>query len=375
MTSLMKILAHAQALIYQLLDGMPSSYQRQSLKAILELFLRAQGKPQPEHSQLKSASALSRFLTVYSWSARQVIRQVRQSIRQELKRYRPRGRRPHLQVILDMTTLEKRGKFKAFSDLISVFHGKRGVHLVVLYLVVGPWRIPWSFRVYRGKGHPSAPQLGLTLVRQLPKWLKQAFTVRVLGDTAFGSVEFLQGIRRLKLHAITGVRYDRKLSDGRHLFELHKPGQRVWLDGLNCPVTIAWFYLPRDGEKKRSKRYVLSTEPLKPSTIVWWGRHRWQIEGFFKTAKHRFGLHRFGQQTLLGMYRWIILSLIAFILAHWGYLSTDTQALPDWAEAAAIVMEYALADVLVDLLLADIERKRPLLERQGIQLQITRCKM
>jgi hypothetical protein len=95
---------------------------------------------------------------------------------------------------------------------------------------------------------------------------------------------------------------------------LHKPGQRVHLQGLSCPVTIAWFYLKRDGEKKRSKRYVLSTEPLKASTIVWWGWHRWQIEGFFKTTKHRFGLHRFGQQTLLGMYRWLALSLVAFIL-------------------------------------------------------------
>ncbi|MEO0538767.1 MAG: transposase [Cyanobacteria bacterium P01_A01_bin.123] len=214
----MKILAHAQELIYQLLDGMPSAAQRQSLKALLELFLRAQGTPQPEHSQLKSASALSRFLSVYSWSVRQVIRQVRQAICQELKRYRPRGRHPHLQVILDMTTLEKRGKFKAFSDLITVFHGRRGVHLVVLYLVVGSWRVPWSLRVYRGKGQPSAAQLGLTLVRQLSKWLKRAFKVRVLADTAFGSVDFLEGIRQLKLHAITGVRYDRKLSDGRQLF-------------------------------------------------------------------------------------------------------------------------------------------------------------
>jgi hypothetical protein len=34
--------------------------------------------------------------------------------------------------------------------------------------------------------------------------------------------------------------------------------------------------------------------------MTWWGRRRWAIEGFFKTAKHRFGLHRFGQQTLLG---------------------------------------------------------------------------
>lgn len=323
----MKILAHAQELIYQLLDGMPSAYQRQSLKALLELFLRAQGAPLPEHSDLKSASVLSRFLTVYTWSVRQVIRQVRRAIRHELTRYRPRGRRLYLQVIPDMTTLEKRGKFKAFSDLITVFHGKRGVHVVVLYLVVGPWRVPWSFRVYRGKGQPSAAQLGLTLVRQLPNWLKRAFKLRVLADTAFGSVDFLKGIRQLKLHAITGVRYDRKLSDGRCLFQLHKPGQRVHLQGLSCPVTIAWCYLKRDGQKKRAKRYVLSTEALKASMIVWWGRHRWQIEGFFKTAKHRFGLHRFAQQTLLGMYRWLVLSLVAFILAHWGYLSMDTQTL------------------------------------------------
>ncbi|MEA5451738.1 hypothetical protein VB780_24390 [Leptolyngbya sp. CCNP1308] len=84
---------------------------------------------------------------------------MRHAIGQALKRYRPRGRRPHLHVILDMTTLEKRGKFKAFSDLISVFHGKCGVHLVVLYLAVCPWRVPRSFRVYWGKGQPSAARL------------------------------------------------------------------------------------------------------------------------------------------------------------------------------------------------------------------------
>ncbi|MEA5450210.1 IS701 family transposase, partial [Leptolyngbya sp. CCNP1308] len=43
----MKILAHAQELIYQLLDGMPSAYQRQSLKAFLELFFKAQWAPLP----------------------------------------------------------------------------------------------------------------------------------------------------------------------------------------------------------------------------------------------------------------------------------------------------------------------------------------
>jgi hypothetical protein len=122
----MDILAHAQDLIYQLLDRMPSPYQRESLNALLALFLKAQGSPLPEHSTLKSPSALSRFLSVYTWSVRQMIRQVRRAVSDQLRRYRPRGRRPHLQVILDLTTLEKRGKFKAFNQLVRVFDGKRG---------------------------------------------------------------------------------------------------------------------------------------------------------------------------------------------------------------------------------------------------------
>jgi len=62
------------------------------------------------------------------------------------------------------------------------------------------------------------------------------------------------------------------------------------------------------------------------------GDGRW---GWFKTAKHRFGLHRFGQCSLLGVYRWLVLSLIvAYFLAHWGtYLSINSTDLPDWGEA------------------------------------------
>lgn len=53
----------------------------------------------------------------------------------------------------------------------------------------------------------------------------------------------------------------------------------------------------------------------------------------------------------------------------------DTDALPDWGIAATVVLEAALADVVVTVLLADIERKRPLLQRQGVEVQITRCKI
>jgi hypothetical protein len=74
---------------------------------------------------------------------------------------------------------------------------------------------PWNFRVYRGKGTPSPTQLGLRLLRSLPKSLTRHFQVLVLADTAFGTIAFIEGVRELQFHAITGIRRDRKLADGR----------------------------------------------------------------------------------------------------------------------------------------------------------------
>ena len=136
------------------------------------------------------------------------------------------------------------------------------------------------------------------MIKGLPKSLTELFRVIILADTAFGSVEFLHGVRKLKYHAVTGIPINRKLIDGRILRHLHKQGQQVRLVGLKFPVTVSWYYLKRDNGKLE-KRFVLSTRPIKASTLKWWGKRRWQIEGWFKTAKHRFGLHRFGQGTML----------------------------------------------------------------------------
>ena len=269
------MLANAQNLVYNLKELMPTSYQKDNLEAMLGLFLEAQGHSLPEHSQTKSASALSRFLNINPWSTRDLIRTVRDYALKQILSQMPQGRTPFLQVIIDLTTLEKCGKFKGFEHLISVYNGKRGLHLVVLYLVVGKWRIPWSFRVWRGKGTPSPAKLGLKLVQHLPKSLKLNFHVMILADTAFGSVEFIYGIRKLKYHAITGIPVDRKLVDGRVLRHLHKQGQQVRLVRLTLCVTIAWYYLKRENGKLE-KRFVLSTNPLKASTIKWWGKRRWQ---------------------------------------------------------------------------------------------------
>ncbi len=114
----------------------------------------AQGYPIPQNSKSKSASALNRFFNIYNWSTRGVIRTARNRIIKEILCERSLGRQPFLQVIVDLTTLEKAGKFKALENLICMYHGKRGLHLVVVYLVVGRWRERVEFpRLERKRCH------------------------------------------------------------------------------------------------------------------------------------------------------------------------------------------------------------------------------
>ena len=266
------------------------------------------------------------------------------------------GRRPHLQVILDLTTLEKTGKFKAFSSAVGWYNRKRGLHLVVMYLVVGPYRIPWNFRLYRGKGNPSPAKLALHLLSSLPKSLKSRYQLMVLADAGFGSKAFFQGLRRLKLDGLVGVTCNRRLTDGRLIKHLYHAGQQVFLEGLAFPLTMGYYFFK--GEDGRyHKRYVLSTRRLKASTLQWWGRRRWQIETFFKVIKHRFGLHRFGQCTKMGVYRWLLLVLLAFVLALWSHLARPTEQL-NWAQAAELAVRLLMPQVVITSLLKELDRWR-----------------
>ena len=133
-------------------------------------------------------------------------------------------------------------------------------------------------------------------------------------------------------------------------------------------MTASWFYIQRNG--RLEKRFVISTHILKRSTISWWGRRRWAIERFFKTAKYQFGLASFGQQTLLGVYRWLILSLISFVLTHWVYLSLQRNNLPDWQEVSLLTLQQLLPKTTVSLLMIEIESKRELLASQGLTFEL-----
>lgn len=302
----MKITIRARRLVYEMLDLIPSPYQRSSLKAMLALFLSAQGLALPEHATHKSPSALSRFLNLYDWPTTSIIRTLRREVLQVLFERRKVGRRPILRAIVDLTPLEKSGEFGGLTGLIHVLNKKRGLQLVVIYLEVDGWRVPWGFRVWRGKDSASPATLALKLLRTLPKALTTCYRVMVLADSGFCSVEFLEGVRReLGHHAVVGVRRDRRLTDGTRLEQAAIRGERVFLDGLEVPVYVAAYWLKkRDG--RREKRFVLCTRALSPAHIVRWGKRRWRIEGFFKTAKSRFSVERFGQGTKIGVYRYLL---------------------------------------------------------------------
>ena len=374
------MLRHAQTLVYSLISLMPSVYQKASLKAILGLFLEAQGRALPEHTPLKSASSLSRFFNRYRWSTRQVIRTARAAVLDQLATHPVRQDVP-VRLLIDLTTLRKTGKFWQLStptdDIdapepwVRMLNGKRGLHLVVLYIVIGQRQIPWSFRVWRGKGQPSPNQLAGKLLASIPKALVNGRTVIVQADTEFGTVEFIGAVRQRKWRAVVGMKNSRLLQDGRKLKDLPgnaKRGIQVYLHGLDYPLTVSWFWLKR-ADNKRELRFVASTHPYSGVYLVRLGRKRWTIEGFFKTAKHQFGLHCFGQGTKLGVYRWLILSFIAYLLAHW----VDLWAWPpvlNWKATVRLTLEKLLPDVLWARLLNQIKRDADIAAYHGFDIVI-----
>ena len=273
------ILQHAQGLVYALLHLMPSPYQDASLSSLLGLFLEAQGHPLPQHCQTKSASALSRFLNHYEWSTRSVLRMTRRQVLQQIGRHLPHSG-SSLKVLIDLTTLEKCGKFRHLSDptedaappnpWVRVLNGKRGLHIVVLYLVLGEWQVPWSFCIWHGKGTASPSQLACKLLARVPKTLTKRFTVIVLADTEFGTVEFLTAVRKRHWRAVVGMRCTRLMDTGKPLKSLYrhaKRGQQVRLVGIEVPLTVSWFWLKRTNGK-RELRFVVSTYPYSGVYLV-----------------------------------------------------------------------------------------------------------
>lgn len=90
---------------------------------------------------------------------------------------------------------------------------------------------------------------------------------------------------------------------------------------------------------------------------------------FFKTAKHRFGLHCFGQSTKLGVYRWLVLSLIAYLLVHW----IDQWSFPpvlDWKVASDLALKVLFSSIVWFQLLRAIQTHRDIAAQYGFEITL-----
>ncbi len=68
---------------------------------------------------------------------------------------------------------------------------------------------------------------------------------------------------------------------------------------------------------------------------------------FSRTVKHCFSLHRFGQKTLLGVYRWLILSFVSYLLSYWVYLHLGDYDNLDWFDSAQQALILLLPHILL----------------------------
>lgn len=333
----------AYELLCTLLALLPNQNQKKLFQIQLRGFLRGNKQVRPRHSTLSSPAAASRFYNHAQWNTRALIKAVQQHILQQLfKTYqRKKGRKPTLDVVVDLTTLRKEGQFKGLP--ISCLNGKYGLHLVVVYILIGKQRYPWSFAIWKGKGRASESKLAVGMIKSLCRHLQGRFQIKVLADSGFDNQYFLRPLSQLGLTVLVATKGDRKVGD-RKIKELFYNGSWVKLNTPELQVTVAWFER-RYPTGKTERRYVLCNQPVSARTLIQWGRRRWAIETFFKTAKSRFGLDQFGQRSLRGVIRFLFLSLLAWILSF--LVSEQSEQQEDWGDRAVRVTRVLLHWVLV----------------------------
>ena len=336
-------------LLCTLLALLPNQNQRKLFQIQLRGFLRGNGQVRPRHQLLSSPAAASRFYNHADWNTRALMKTVQQCLLNQLFRADSNrtGRKPTLSVLVDLTTLRKTGQFKGLP--VSCLNGKYGLHLVVIYVIFGQQRFPWSFAFWKGKGRASESKLAVAMIKSLCRHLQGRFQVKVLADSGFDNQYFLKPLSQMGLTVLVATKGDRKVGD-KKIKELFYNGSWVRLKTPELQVTVGWFER-RYPTGKTERRYVLCNQPLSARTLVKWGRQRWAIETFFKTAKSRFGLDQFGQRTLRGIIRFLFLSLLAWILCFLLDSHVNKTRGIDWGNLALLAAKILLHWVLTSELL------------------------
>ena len=206
-----------------------------TLAVVLSCFLAALGLTRFDHVGCKSPGAISRFLNHQQWNTRWLIRAMRIHALCAFHAYLRgrRGRPPVIEIIVDATSIAKEGEFADLEGWIHTLNRVRGLYLVFFYVCCGDLRLPWSFRIWRGKGQPSPNDLALKLVQQLPQEIRnRTRPLHFLADSGFSSAALLKGLTQLGMPFSVGMRKNRQTVEGQALHEITAQQRRVHLEGL-----------------------------------------------------------------------------------------------------------------------------------------------
>ena len=343
-----KLSQHKQSLLKSIESLLWNKREVRTFRIILSLFLDSQVRSILENVKGISASTASRFMNCEHapdsvlWS---ILNKWQFKQFGQLPR---RGRRGDVILKLDLSCVEKRGKQIPFA---RVFNRNYGIQLVVLHACVGSLSFPLGYRIYKGKNTKTVVDLALELLAEFPASLWSS-SVIVMADAGFGSNDFIKGCLALNFNRLlVGLRYDRKLLEGRRLDELRKRGEQHQLKDLaDLNIYITWADVKRDNKKKRF--YLLSTFKAGGAYLARRYRKRWLIESFFKAIKYDFGLKEARLRTKGGIRLWIFFACLAYTLAKFEQgLKQNQNSITDAAKAVA----EQLFDIHFIHLLTDLE--------------------
>jgi len=230
---------------------------------------------------------------------------------------------------------------------------------------VGDLHLPLAERVYLG--NKTTVELALDLLARFPAAVWPPRVV-VMADARFGTRDFLVGVRNLSFERVlAGMRYDRKLADGRHLHQVRR-GERVALHDLpELALRASTCRVKREEGVKRS--FVVSTFKATGAYLAQRYRLCWLIESFFQRAKHDFGLKKARLRSASGMKLWIFLACLAFSIAS----NQRSQRRSSLTQAARIALEHLLPDTLLHRLMSELDNLTQLPGMPQLKLVVHEC--
>lgn len=71
------------------------------------------------------------------------------------------------------------------------------------------------------------------------------------------------------------------------------------------------------------------------------------------------------------MYRFLVLSMVAYLLAHWAHLWSGGGTLPNWGEVSRLAIDPLFPQLALLVLLMNMKRLRSVARTQGLDLTVT----